>query len=144
MGARVLINDTWYKAVGRIGGNASLGPEFYPEPCRGAKGKTPMPKQVLSPRNVVIATVAAAALAMPATVLADQPADAAMHAKKQTGRIYHPQQRHSDIRPRVYNAAPEPPGCTWPYRNQFPPCQSTWPAGDPNYHGSRPGPTFGN
>jgi hypothetical protein len=32
--------------------------------------------------------------------------------------------------------------CTWPYRNQFPPCQSTWPEGDPNYHGSRPGPTF--
>jgi hypothetical protein len=32
--------------------------------------------------------------------------------------------------------------CGWPYRNQFPPCQSTWPEGDPNYHGSRPGPTF--
>ena len=32
--------------------------------------------------------------------------------------------------------------CAWPYRNQFPPCMSTWPAGDPNYHGSRPGPTF--
>lgn len=32
--------------------------------------------------------------------------------------------------------------CTWPYRNQFPPCMSTWPEGDPNYHGSRPGPTF--
>jgi len=32
--------------------------------------------------------------------------------------------------------------CTWPYRNQFPPCMSTWPEGDPNYHGSRTGPTF--
>jgi hypothetical protein len=32
--------------------------------------------------------------------------------------------------------------CTWPYRNQFPPCMSTWPEGDPNYHGSRSGPTF--
>ncbi len=44
----------------------------------------------------------------------------------------------------LYGAAParEPAGCTWPYRNQFPPCMSTWPAGDPNYHGSRPGPTF--
>jgi hypothetical protein len=32
--------------------------------------------------------------------------------------------------------------CTWPYRNQFPPCMSSWPEGDPNYHGSRPGTTF--
>jgi hypothetical protein len=32
--------------------------------------------------------------------------------------------------------------CAWPYRNQFPPCMSTWPEGDPNYHGSRPGTTF--
>jgi hypothetical protein len=32
--------------------------------------------------------------------------------------------------------------CSWPYRNQFPPCMSTWPEGDPNYHGSRSGPTF--
>jgi len=32
--------------------------------------------------------------------------------------------------------------CSWPYRNQFPPCMSTWPEGDPRYHGSRPGPTF--
>jgi hypothetical protein len=32
--------------------------------------------------------------------------------------------------------------CSWPYRNQFPPCMSTWPEGDPNYHGSRTGPTF--
>jgi hypothetical protein len=32
--------------------------------------------------------------------------------------------------------------CGWPYRNQFPPCMSTWPEGDPNYHGSRSGPTF--
>lgn len=44
----------------------------------------------------------------------------------------------------LYNAAParDHAGCTWPYRNQFPPCMATWPAGDPNYHGSRPGPTF--
>lgn len=32
--------------------------------------------------------------------------------------------------------------CAWPYRNQLAPCMSTWPEGDPNYHGSRPGPTF--
>ena len=32
--------------------------------------------------------------------------------------------------------------CSWPYHNQFPPCMSTWPEGDPNYHGSRSGPTF--
>jgi hypothetical protein len=36
-----------------------------------------------------------------------------------------------------------PPGCTWPYRNMAPPCMSTWPAGDPNYHGPVPGPAAG-
>ncbi len=39
--------------------------------------------------------------------------------------------------------AGDPSGCTPPYTNQYPPCQSTWPPGDPNYHGSTsPGPTF--
>jgi hypothetical protein len=59
-------------------------------------------------------------------------------AKKHVATARKPVQRH------LYVAAParEPAGCTWPYRNQFPPCMSTWPAGDPNYHGSRPGATF--
>jgi hypothetical protein len=37
-----------------------------------------------------------------------------------------------------YNYQPTPsfPGCTWPYRNMAPPCWSTWPAGDPNFHGT--------
>jgi hypothetical protein len=34
--------------------------------------------------------------------------------------------------------------CAWPYQNLFPPCQSTFPEGSPNYHGGRPGPTFDN
>ncbi len=33
-------------------------------------------------------------------------------------------------------AEAERPGCTWPYTNMAPPCWSTWPQGDPNYHGS--------
>ena len=69
------------------------------------------------------------------------PAQAQMakhNVKKHVATARKPVQRN------LYNAAParDPAGCTWPYRNQFPPCMSTWPAGDPNYHGSRPGPTF--
>jgi hypothetical protein len=36
----------------------------------------------------------------------------------------------------IWTAEAAPPGCTWPYRNMKPPCWSTWPEGDPNYHGS--------
>ena len=68
------------------------------------------------------------------------PAQAAKHTvKKHVATARKPVQRN------LYNAAParDPSGCTWPYRNQFPPCMATWPAGDPNFHGStHPGPTF--
>jgi hypothetical protein len=36
----------------------------------------------------------------------------------------------------IYNVAPDQPDCTWPYKRMFPPCMSTWPEGDPNYHGT--------
>jgi hypothetical protein len=105
--------------------------------------RKPMPKQVIRLRNVAIATIAAGALALPVAALADQATDATAQPKKHVARTHNPVEKRSEIRPKAYNnAAPEPPGCTWPYRNQFPPCQSTWPAGDPNYHGPRPGPTF--
>ena len=41
----------------------------------------------------------------------------------------------------LYGSAPNLPGCTWPFQNKYPPCMSTFPQGDPNYHGgSHPGP----
>jgi hypothetical protein len=106
-----------------------------------------MPKHKTSLRYIVAAATTAAALwlPIPSVARADQPADATTHPKKHGATIPHQQQSQSKIRPRIYNAAPSlPAGCTWPYQNQFPPCQSTWPAGDPNYHGSRPGVTFEN
>jgi len=74
-----------------------------------------------------------------ATAQTDRPPPQAQMAKhKHIAAARKPVQRN------LYNAAParDSAGCTWPYRNQFPPCMATWPAGDPNYHGSRPGPTF--
>jgi hypothetical protein len=103
-----------------------------------------MPKQATSLRNWVVGVIAAAALVLPISVAqADQRTDATVPLKKHAARMHHPKQRKSEIRPGIYGAAANSSGrCTWPYRNQFPPCQSTWPAGDPNYHGSRPGVTF--
>jgi len=107
-----------------------------------------MPKQEASLRNVAVAAIAAASLALPALSVAqaDQPAEkthaATMSAKKHAARTPHPKQRETEMAPKISAAAPSFPGCTWPYRNMFPPCMSTWPIGDPNYHGFRPGVTF--
>ena len=103
-----------------------------------------MPKQATSLRNWVVGVIAAAALVLPISVAqANQQTNATVPLKKHAARMHHPKQRKSEIRPGIYGAAANSSGrCTWPYRNQFPPCQSTWPAGDPNYHGSRPGVTF--
>jgi hypothetical protein len=88
-------------------------------------------------RNAPVAIAAAVALsllALPSVQAAQQAnptAAARAHPKKQTQ--VHPSQQQS--------AGYVPHGCNnWPYVNMAPPCQSTWPAGDPNYHGSRPGP----
>jgi hypothetical protein len=103
-----------------------------------------MPNEGASLRNLAVAAIVAAVLSLPAlsAAQADQQADATLHAQKSTAKTQRPKQSETEARPRVYYAAPNPTRCTWPYQNQFPPCQSTWPAGSPNYHGSRPGPTF--
>ena len=96
------------------------------------------------------AVVALAVLSQPilASAQTDQPPKQTQKAdlkKSAAKHIAKPRWRQSTaVRRNLYGAVPaqEPAGCTWPYRNQFPPCMSTWPAGDPNYHGSRPGPTF--
>jgi len=82
--------------------------------------------------------VAVSAQAAHADQSAEQAQAAKMHPKKHPAKPQwvQPAPAHRDL----YGAAPA--GCTWPYQNQFPPCMSTWPAGDPHYHGSRPGPTF--
>ena len=103
-----------------------------------------MPKPVTSLCNLVVGVIAAAALALPLSVAqADPQTDATMPAKKHAARMHHPKLRKSEIRPAIYGAPANSSGrCAWPYQNQFPPCQSTWPAGDANYHGSRPSVTF--
>ena len=107
-----------------------------------------MPKQVTSLRSVAVALIVAASLWLPtlSVVHADQQAEkthaATMSPKKHAARMHHRKQKEAEIAPRFSAAAPNSPGCTWPYRNMFPPCMSTWPGGDPNYHGPQPGVTF--
>jgi len=85
--------------------------------------------------HAVVGIVAATMLVLPtlSVARADQPEQtqvAKKHSKKHVAPQPNESQSWLDTR------------CKWPYQNQFPPCMSTWPAGDPNYHGSRPGPTF--
>ena len=96
-----------------------------------------MPKQVTSLRSVAVAAIVAAAfsLSMLSVAQADQQA-----GKTHTATVS--PKKHAAIPRKIYGAAPDASRCAWPYRNMFPPCTSTWPAGDPNYHGSRPGVTF--
>jgi len=111
-----------------------------------------MPKQVTSLRHAAIAAVAVVLLSPPmlSVAQAEQHAGrthaARVHPRTHVAGVRHQRHRESGIRPGIYgavpNAVPNAEGCTPPYRNQFPPCMSTWPAGDPNYHGSRPGVTF--
>ena len=82
-------------------------------------------------RRAAIAAIAAAALLLP-----PQPA---AHADPQASGQRWQQQ---PAPPNAWAGTSFEARCKWPYRNQFPPCQSTWPEGDPNYHGSRAGPTF--
>ena len=96
-----------------------------------------MPKLTTSLGAAVVVVVAALTLPAVAVETTDQPAKAPVAAKK------HPKQHVSQVAQPQRPAAAQPRGCTWPYTNQYPPCQSTWPAGDPNYHGSsHPGPSF--
>ncbi len=104
------------------------------------------PKSCLRP--LAIAAFAAFALSLPSlsgAQAAPQPDGTQTPAANQPKPAAKPHSRQATTTHRnLYGAVParEPAGCTWPYKNQFPPCQSTWPAGDPNYHGARPGPTF--
>ena len=98
-----------------------------------------MSKQIS--RSLVAGTaIIAILLSQPlAIVHAQQASDAKPAAKVSIKR------KPSHFRANLY--APKSPdaptslyGCIWPYRNMGPPCWSTWPEGDPNYHGTRPGP----
>jgi hypothetical protein len=87
-----------------------------------------------------IAWLRYAAIAAAATGALWSPSQSVAHADQQSTAAQRSQQQ-----PPAANAwagTSYQARCAWPYRNQFPPCMSTWPEGDPNYHGSRPGPTF--
>lgn len=107
-----------------------------------------MPRQPSAPRYAAIAAIAAA-LCLPTFVAAHagEQADAApvvhKHVKKHKKPKAEPAAASNEPREVAPRPSPGLPGCPWPYQNQIPPCQSTWPAGDPNFHGSRPGPIPG-
>jgi len=96
-----------------------------------------MPEQRPSLGRAVVVVIAAASLALPvvAVAQADQPASATHTAKAHTKK---PKHSHYTYR-RPPESTSQLYGCTWPYRNMGPPCWSTFPQGDPNYHGVRPG-----
>jgi len=104
-----------------------------------------MPMQKTWLHRTAITAVAAVALSLPtlAVARADQSAQqtktVTTHPKKSAAKA---QRTQSAVQQSYGSQSWVEKRCTWPYQNQFPPCQSTWPAGDPNYHGSRPGPTF--
>ena len=108
----------------------------------GAK-ESVMFKQTTLLRGVALA-VMFALLSLPSLSVAQAgpQADAATHPKKHVARMHHPMQRESAASRTVYHVAPNGPDCTWPYTRMLPPCMSTWPAGDPNYHGTLRGNQF--
>ena len=99
-----------------------------------------MSKQIISLRSVAVAAISASlSLSIFSVAQASPRADAAIHAKKHVARIYHPVRpiwRETELSRRIYDVAPNGFDCTWPYKRMIPPCMSTWPAGDPNYHGT--------
>ena len=96
-----------------------------------------MSKPIISLRSVAVAALSAALSVSVLSVAQASPrADAAIHAKKHVARTHHPVRRESQLSRRIYDVAPSGPDCTWPYKRMLPPCMSTWPAGDPNYHGT--------
>lgn len=106
-----------------------------------------MPKQGTSLRSAAIVAIAAASFSLPMLSIAqaDQPErthTARMHPKKHAARMYPKRSEPAAAGHELYGSTPNAYGCTYPYRNQVPPCMGTWPQGDPNYHGTRPGPLF--
>ena len=97
-----------------------------------------MSKSSISLGAAVVVVVTALCLPAAAAETTDQPAKASAAVKKQSKKHLSQVTQPQPQKPAQW----EPPGCTWPYTNQYPPCQSTWPAGSPNYHGSsHPGPS---
>jgi hypothetical protein len=108
-----------------------------------------MPNQRISLSVAALAVIAAASLSLPLTSVAyaDQKPEGPVAAKVPSKKPKHSGVAHKDAAAHKdlfgWHGWPQPAGCVWPYQNQFPPCMSTWPQGDPNYHGgSHPGVTF--
>ncbi len=99
-----------------------------------------MSKQIISLRSIAVAAISASlSLSIFSVAQASPRADAAIHPKKHVARIHHPMRplwRESEFSRRIYDVAPNAADCTWPYKGMVPPCMSTWPEGDPNYHGN--------
>jgi hypothetical protein len=94
-------------------------------------------------RAVGLATIAFTLLSAPTLSVAqtDQQSPTT-HVPKNGAKTHAPRQLRPYVDRNLYGSAQG--RCAWPYQNQFPPCMSTFPQGSPNYHGSRPGPTFDN
>jgi hypothetical protein len=104
-----------------------------------------MPNQATSLPSITAAIAAAAlSLSIQSLARADQQTQEtpAVAVKKHAAKT-HPKQKQTANARKIYGAAPSSGRCAWPYRNMFPPCMSTWPEDDPNFHGgTHPGVTF--
>jgi hypothetical protein len=107
------------------------------EEQRGRHKESAMSKQIISLRSVAVAAISASlSLSILSVAQANQRTGTAMYLKKHVARIHHPIRRESELSRKIYDVVPNAPDCTWPYKRMLPPCMSTWPAGDPNYHGT--------
>jgi hypothetical protein len=96
-----------------------------------------MSKQITLLRSVAVAAISASlSLAGISVAQANPRAHTTMNPKKHVARVHRPIQRESELSRKIYDVAPNATDCTWPYKRMVPPCMSTWPEGDPNYHGT--------
>jgi len=95
-----------------------------------------MLKQISGLHRAAVIAITAASLSLPMLPMAQ-----ADQQVKRTARASTHWKKAKAVQPERYAWAPAAAQdrCTWPYRNQFPPCMSTWPAEDPNYHGGGAG-----
>jgi hypothetical protein len=111
---------------------------------RGAM-ETVMSKQASRPVLTAAAAIAGAlSIATPAPAhvrshASETPAVKKTHAAKTHVKRHYQAIAHKEVHD-VAPGAPgfqawNPPGCTWPYTRMAPPCMSTWPPDDPNFHG---------
>jgi hypothetical protein len=111
---------------------------------KGAASEKTMRKGLTRTRRAAVVAMTAASLSLPMLSIAraDPPADQP-HAVQPKNHAKTNWQSAAQRKELYGSTRTENSGrCAWPYQNQFPPCMSTWPAGDPHYHGPRPGPTF--